>query len=164
MFIFVVGNCLPWSSYLPCRIVNIQRKAIVVTNICTPTSAKQLLRALGLLGWFCRFTFQFGGLAAPLYHLTAKEIEFVWTKVCDKAFNELKNRLISAPVLKLPDFNGPEFLLQVDASGMELAVLFYMRIMKGFYNQFALSPQNWVSMQTRGTSASEKLMPFVGVF
>ena len=92
-------------------------KASAVTNIQTPKTSKQVLQALGLLGWFRRFIFQYGALAAPLYALTSKDAEFVWSPECESAFSELKNRLVSAPVLKLPDFNGSEFILQVDASG-----------------------------------------------
>ena len=91
-------------------------KVDAVTKIDTPKTAKQLLHALGLLGWFRRFIFQYGALAAPLYRLTSKDVEYEWSPECEKAFTTLKQRLVSAPVLKLPDFNGPEFLLQVDAS------------------------------------------------
>jgi len=30
---------------------------------------------------------------------------FVWTDECDAAFKEIKERLVSAPVLACPDFN-----------------------------------------------------------
>ena len=91
-------------------------KVDAVTKIDTPKTAKQLLQALGLLGWFRRFIYQYGALAAPLYRLTSKDVEYEWTPECEKSFSELKRRLVSAPVLKMPDFNGAEFLLQVDAS------------------------------------------------
>ena len=40
---------------------------------------------------------------------------FSWTAQCQEAFDHLKNKLISAPVLALPDWSKP-FILDTDAS------------------------------------------------
>ena len=47
----------------------------------------------------------FSTIAAPLNELTKKGVEFVWGAAQDAAFDELKHRLISAPLLMLPNFN-----------------------------------------------------------
>ena len=51
----------------------------------------------------------------PLYRLTERGRAFKWTSECDAAFQELKQRLISAPVLIFPNFDKP-FLLDTDGS------------------------------------------------
>ena len=56
-------------------------------------------------------------MAVPLTNLTRKKYPetVVWTKECDKAFNALKNMLMSTLVLSSPDFKKI-FILQTDAS------------------------------------------------
>ena len=57
----------------------------------------------------------FSTIAAPLNALTKKGIELVWGVAQDIAFDELKKRLINAPLLVLPDFNK-QFDIECDAS------------------------------------------------
>ena len=57
----------------------------------------------------------FAKIAAPLTRLTRKSEKFVWTDKCEESFQELKQRLITAPVLTLPDEKG-DFVIFSDAS------------------------------------------------
>jgi len=41
-------------------------------------------------------------IASPLYELMKKNVEFVWTRRCQDAFDELKRRLMTGPILALP--------------------------------------------------------------
>ena len=59
----------------------------------------------------------FSTIAAPLNDLTKKGVEFMWGAAQDIAFDELKKRLITAPLLVLPDFNK-QFDIECDASGI----------------------------------------------
>ncbi|XP_030970504.1 uncharacterized protein LOC115990873 [Quercus lobata] len=43
--------------------------------------------------------------------------EFVWTKAAAKAFNEVKQKMTEAPVMRLPDFTKP-FKMECDASAL----------------------------------------------
>lgn len=49
--------------------------------------------------------------------MTKKIFKEAWTEEVDKAFNDIKNCLISAPILLCPDFFRP-FTLQTDASAV----------------------------------------------
>ena len=58
-------------------------------------------------------------IATPLYRLTERGRVFEWTSECDAAFQELKQRLISAPVLIVPNFDKP---FHLDTDGSETGV------------------------------------------
>ena len=61
------------------------------------------------------FIANFSQIAHLLHLLTKKDQEYVWGEVQQQAFQELKDRLTSSPVLWLPDLSKP-FLVQTDAS------------------------------------------------
>ena len=54
---------------------------------------------LGLAGYYRKFIEDFSRLAAPMTRLTRKEVKFEWDDLCEKAFQELKMRLTTAPIL-----------------------------------------------------------------
>ena len=74
---------------------------------------------LGLAGYYRRFVEGFSRIATPLTQLTRKDTKFGWSEECEKSFQELKRRLISAPVLTIP--SGSEgFVIHNDALGTRL--------------------------------------------
>jgi len=70
---------------------------------------------LGLASYYQKFIEGFGKIAAPLNQLLKKEIEYQWNEDCQQAFEELKQRLTTAPILGHPDFSKP-FIVMTDAS------------------------------------------------
>ena len=70
---------------------------------------------LGLAGYYRRFIEGFSKLLGPLTALTKKNARFVWTGKCEQCFQELKRRLVTAPVLALPRESG-DFVVYSDAS------------------------------------------------
>ena len=62
---------------------------------------------LGFTDFFRKFTQGYANAAAPLSDLTKKNVPFVWTPSCQRAFEQLKHALISAPVLATPDPEAP---------------------------------------------------------
>ena len=72
---------------------------------------------LGLAGYYRRFIPEFSCLAAPLTELTKKGQPFVWTVECAAAVDQLKQKLITSPVLAYPsEHPGDRFVLDTDAS------------------------------------------------
>ena len=67
-----------------------------------PKSIFEIRSFLGLVGYYRRFIEDFSRLAAPMTRLTQKEVKFEWDDLCEKAFQELKRRLTSAPILIVP--------------------------------------------------------------
>jgi hypothetical protein len=91
------------------------QKVEAVLNWQQPTSVTEVQSFLGLAGYYRRFVENFSRIAAPLTKLTRKGVKYVWTDECEQSFQELKNRLTSAPVLVLPDDSG-EYVIYSDAS------------------------------------------------
>lgn len=80
-----------------------------------PTSVQEVQQFLGFAGYYRRFVKDFAKIARPLHRLTECPNTFAWTSKCQQAFDELRRRLTSAPVLAYPDFNR-QFILDTDAS------------------------------------------------
>ena len=70
---------------------------------------------LGLTGYYRWFIEDFSRLVAPMTRLTLKEVKFEWNDLCEKAFQELKRRLTSAPILIVPE-RGQRYTVYCDAS------------------------------------------------
>ena len=64
-----------------------------------PKSIIEIHIFLGLAGYYRRFIRDFSRFAAPMTRLTWKEVKFKWIDQCEKAFQELKRRLTSAPIM-----------------------------------------------------------------
>ena len=77
---------------------------------------------LGTCGYYRRFIQGFADLAVPLYDLLKKNEPFRWTGRCQQAFEALKERLMTEPVLALPSDNG-QFVLDTDASDQGLGAV-----------------------------------------
>lgn len=85
-----------------------------VANWPTPANCKDVHSFLGLAGYYRKFVKHFGIIARPLFNLIKKNMPFVWTSETDTAFKLLKQNLIEAPVLCLPDFTKT-FVIDTDA-------------------------------------------------
>ena len=87
-----------------------------------PTNVEQVRSFLGLATYFRKFVQNFSTIAHPLHALTRKSVAFVWDSRCHAAFNELKQRLTSAPVLATPDFSADAPIFEVICDASQVAV------------------------------------------
>ncbi|KAK1792133.1 hypothetical protein P4O66_001909 [Electrophorus voltai] len=79
-----------------------------------PTSVHLIQCFLGFINVYHRFVKSFSMIAAPLTLLTRKASgRFCWSTEAQQVFEELKHRLIAAPILRLPDAQLP-FIIEVD--------------------------------------------------
>ena len=81
----------------------------------TPKSLKDVRQFLGLASYYRTFICGFATIAHSLHSLTQKDAIFQWSLECQQAFQQLKDALISPPVLANPNFST-SCTLETDAS------------------------------------------------
>ena len=86
-----------------------------IRNYPIPKNIRDLRGVLGLFSYYQRFIKDFSKEADPLYELLKKDINYNWTEDQQKAFEKLKEKLITAPIVQYPDFDR-SFFLFTDAS------------------------------------------------
>jgi hypothetical protein len=89
-------------------------KVSTVASWQTPRTVKALRGFLGLTGYYRKFIADYGAVARPLTALLKRDA-FSWSSDADRAFQDLKQALITAPLLQLPDFDK-KFIIECDAS------------------------------------------------
>ena len=106
----------------------VEAKVEAISDFPVPSGKRQLMRFLGMAGYYRKFCNNFSVIAEPLTNLLGKRVKFIWTDNCQKSFDKLKAILKSAPVLLAPSFDK-EFKLAVDASDVVQAVYCYKMTM-----------------------------------
>ena len=76
---------------------------------------KELQAFLGTVGYYRQHIAAFATIARPLSRLTSKGVAWNWNEEEQGAFELLKARLLSAPILGYPEADG-EYILDMDAS------------------------------------------------
>jgi hypothetical protein len=84
-----------------------------------PTNPTEVRAFLGLAGYYRKFVEGFSSITRPLTQLLKKDKKFEWTEKCEQSFQELKKRLVSAPILTMPDITK-SFDVYCDASKLGL--------------------------------------------
>ncbi|KAA0036879.1 ty3-gypsy retrotransposon protein [Cucumis melo var. makuwa] len=90
-------------------------KIEAVTGWTRPSTVSEVRSFLGLAGYYRWFVENFSRIGTPLTQLTRKGAPFVWRKACEDSFQNLKQKLVTAPVLTVPDGSG-SFVIYSDAS------------------------------------------------
>ena len=87
----------------------------MIQKLKPPTSQKGCQSFAGIVNFVSIFCPELQKLLKPIYKLTKKGRPFIWGDEQQKAFEEIKNRLLNPPVLSMPDKRG-RFLLYSDTS------------------------------------------------
>ena len=87
-----------------------------------PRDAKGVARFVGMVNFYRRFIPGAAEIAAPLNSLRKKGAKFVWGDEQQRAFEILKESILSPPMLRMPDFTKP-FILQSDASSVAIGAV-----------------------------------------
>ncbi|GJV09465.1 putative reverse transcriptase domain-containing protein [Tanacetum coccineum] len=92
----------------------------------SPKSPTEIRQFLGLAGYYRRFIEGFSKIAKPMTKLTQKKVKFVWGDKQEAAFQLLKQKLYSAPILALPE-GSEDFIAYCDALKKGLGVMLMQR-------------------------------------
>jgi hypothetical protein len=114
-----------------------------------PQNLKELRGFLGLTGYYRKFIKHYAIISQPLTHLLRKGVHFLWTGDTEVAFQTLKQALITAPVLALPDFTE-QFIIETDACDVGIGAVLSQSGHPLAYVSRALGPRN------KGLSVYEK--------
>jgi hypothetical protein len=111
----------------PGRVQMDPRKVGAVADWPTPKSVKEVQRFLGFTNFYRKFIKNFSLVAAPLSALTkGGNARFLWGREAETAFQGLKQRVLSAPILILPTTDEP-FVVEVDASEVGVGAVLSQR-------------------------------------
>ena len=86
-------------------------KVKAVANMKKPSTFTEVRSFLGLSSYYRKLIKDYSKIAKPLFDLTKKDKVFKRDDLCETSFQELKTRLITAPVLAYPQAEGSEFIL-----------------------------------------------------
>ncbi|KAL1559650.1 hypothetical protein AAHA92_09968 [Salvia divinorum] len=104
-----------------------QAKIDVIAKLPHPTNQKEIRGFLGHAGFYRRFIKDFAKIAQLLTRLLQNEVEFDFDEACKGAFNLLKESLITAPIIRSPDWNYP-FEIMCDASDLAVEAVLGQKI------------------------------------
>ena len=79
-----------------------QAKFAIIKTLMSPTTVKGIRSFLGYVGFYKRFIKDFSKISRPLCRLLEKDTKFDFDESCRSAFEEIKSRLISAPIMLTP--------------------------------------------------------------
>ena len=97
-------------------------KIVAISNWPQPTNLSEVRTFCGLASYYRAFVPNFAKIAGPLHELTRRGAPFEWTESRERAFQELKHRLTTAPILAAPQDEGT-YYLDTDASATSLGAV-----------------------------------------
>ena len=108
-----------------------QSKISIIKTLAPPTTVKGIRSFLGHAGFYRRFIKDFSKIARPLCRLLEKDTKFNFDDSYKASFEEIKIRLVQAPIMAAPDWDQ-EFEVMCDASDFAMGAVLGQRKEKIF--------------------------------
>ena len=106
-----------------------QEKVVVIKTLMPLTTVKGIRNFLGHVGFYRRFIKDFSKISRPLCRLLEKDAKFDFDESCGSAFDEIKSRLVIAPIMLILVWNN-DFEIMCDASDYTMGAVLGQRIEK----------------------------------
>uniref|UniRef100_A0AAV1T8D4 Reverse transcriptase domain-containing protein n=1 Tax=Peronospora matthiolae TaxID=2874970 RepID=A0AAV1T8D4_9STRA len=133
-------------------------KAIVDWPV--PKNQKDLRKWLGLANYLHKYSANYADMARPLSNLLKKDVGWCWGNTEHNAFEAVKESLLQAPILALPDSGRPfsvvcdasdfaigSALLQTDVDGRERVIAFESRQLKAAEKNYPVHDKELLAMK-----------------
>ncbi|GKA56276.1 reverse transcriptase domain-containing protein, partial [Tanacetum coccineum] len=137
-------------------------KIDVIAKLPYPTNVKGVRSFLGHAGFYRRFIKDFSMISKPMTQLLMKDAKFDFSDDCKKAFNILKEKLTTAPIIISPDWNVP-FELMCDASDFAVGAVLGQRI-DGKFKPIYYASKTLNNAQEHYTTTEKELLAVVFSF
>jgi len=122
-------------------------KVQAITTWPTPATVGHVRSFLGLTGFYRHFIRRYAHISAPLTDLTKKRQQFVWTQRQQEAFEELKQTIAAAPILRIYD-PAKQCIVATDASDYAIGAVLMQEFEDG------LHPVAFLSNKLNATTAN----------
>ena len=146
-----------------------QEKVVVIKTLMAPTTVKGIRSFLGHAGFYRRFIKNFSKISRPLCRLLEKDANFDFDELCRSAFDEIKSRLVTAPIMLTPDWNN-DYEIMCESSDYAMGVVLGQRtekIFKAIYyarKTFNEAQENYSIIENEMLAmvfACEKFRPYI---
>ena len=133
-----------------------QAKIVVIKNLMPPTTMKGIRSFLGHVGFYRRFIKDFSKISIPLCRMLEKDANFDFDESCIISFEEIKSRLVSAPIMLTSDWSN-EFEIMCDASDYVIGAILGQRTEKIFKVMYYARKTFNVAQENYSTTEKEML-------
>ncbi|GJW20507.1 reverse transcriptase domain-containing protein [Tanacetum coccineum] len=137
-------------------------KIDVIAKLPYPTKVKGVRSFLGHAGFYRRFIKDFSLISKSMTQLLMKDVKFYFFDDCKKAFNILKEKLTTAPIIISPDWNVL-FELICDASDFAVGAILGQRI-DGKFKPIYYASKTLNNAQEHYTTTKKELLAVVFSF
>ena len=138
----------------------IDAKVKAISQFPIPRNKKELMRYLGMAGYYRRFCKNFSVIVEPLTNLLHKRREFTWSEECQAAFEKVKGVLTHCPVLAAPNFTK-EFKLAVDASNVGAGAVLFQEDDRGIEHPLCYFSKKFTNTQNRYCTTEKELFALI---
>lgn len=129
----------------------------------SPKTVKQVQAFLGFGNFYKHFIQDYSQVVRPLTDLTKKEVKFEWTPDCEAAFQELKTRFTSNPILQIPDPLKP-FQVECDTSKVATGAVLRQQSPEGFWHPCAFLSKSFTEAEQNYQIYDRELLAIIRAF
>ncbi|GKA67870.1 putative nucleotidyltransferase, ribonuclease H [Tanacetum coccineum] len=137
-------------------------KIDVIAKLPYPTNVKGVRSFMGHAGFYRRFIKDFFMISKPMTQLLMRDAKFDFSDDCKKAFNILKEKLTTAPIIISSDWNMP-FELMCDASDFVVGAVLGQQI-DGIFKPIYYASKTLNNAQEHYTTTEKELLAVVFSF
>ena len=138
----------------------IEAKVEAISQFPIPNNKKELMRFLGMAGYYRHFCKNFSVIVEPLTNLLHKQREFVWSEDCQAAFQRVKGILTHCPILAAPNFTKG-VKLAVDASDIGAGAVLLQEDEKGIDHPLCYFSKKFTDTQKRYCTTKKELLALI---